>query len=130
MVFVVCGPRSSLVTLVAVADQVSQSVQRMSGVDLDEFSERYGIDAERARGLADMAGQCLSYGMSSGEPSLSRTGTMIATAGRARAWMRGAGRRGLGHCGVRLARALRSRSTESSALWRAASDRRAGSLLG
>jgi hypothetical protein len=68
VVFVVCGPRSSLVTLVAVADQVSQSVQRMSGVDLDEFSERYGIDAERARGLADMAGQCLSYGMSSGEP--------------------------------------------------------------
>ena len=52
----------------AVADQISQSVRRMSEVDLDEFGERYGIDAERARAFADAAGQWLSHGMSSGEP--------------------------------------------------------------
>ena len=63
----------------AIADQISQSVQRMSEVDLDEVGERYGIDAERARAFADAAGQWLSHGMSSGEPLLARTGTMIAT---------------------------------------------------
>ena len=52
----------------AVADQISQSVRRMSEVDLDEFGEMYGIDAERARAFADAAGQWLSHGMSSGEP--------------------------------------------------------------
>jgi hypothetical protein len=52
----------------AMADQISQSVRRMSEVDLEEFAERYGIDAERARAFADAAGQWLSDGMSSGEP--------------------------------------------------------------
>ena len=52
----------------AIADQISQSVRRMSEVDLDEFGERYGIDAERARAFADAASQWLSHGMSSGEP--------------------------------------------------------------
>jgi len=52
----------------AMADQISQSVRRMSEGDLEEFAERYGIDAERARGFADAAGQWLSDRVSSGEP--------------------------------------------------------------
>jgi hypothetical protein len=52
----------------AMADQISQSVQRMSEVDLEEIAERYGVDAERARTLADAAGQWLSDRMSGGEP--------------------------------------------------------------
>ncbi len=52
----------------AIADQISESVQRMSEIDLDEFGERYGIDTERARAFADAASQWLSHGMSSGEP--------------------------------------------------------------
>ena len=53
----------------AVADQIGQSVRRMSEVDLDEFGERYGIDTERARAFADAAGQWLSHRMSGGELS-------------------------------------------------------------
>jgi hypothetical protein len=52
----------------AIADQISDSVRRMSEVDLDEFADRYGIDAERARAFADAAGQWLSDRMSSDEP--------------------------------------------------------------
>jgi hypothetical protein len=52
----------------AMADQISQSVRRMSEVDLEEFAERYGIEAERARAFADAAGQWLSDRVSSGEP--------------------------------------------------------------
>jgi hypothetical protein len=52
----------------AMADQVSQSVRRMSELDLEEFSERYGIDPQRARGLADAAGQWLSEHVPSGDP--------------------------------------------------------------
>jgi hypothetical protein len=52
----------------AMADQVSQSVRRMSDVDVEKFAERYGIDAERARDFADVAGQWLSGRMSSAEP--------------------------------------------------------------
>jgi hypothetical protein len=39
----------------AMADQISDSIQRMSELDLDEVADRYGIDAERARGFADAA---------------------------------------------------------------------------
>ena len=52
----------------AIADQISQSLRRISEVDFDEVGERYGIDAERARAFAEAAGQWLSHGMSSGEP--------------------------------------------------------------
>jgi hypothetical protein len=52
----------------AMADQISQSVRRMSDVDLEEFADRYGLDAERARVFADAAGQWLSGRASSGEP--------------------------------------------------------------
>lgn len=52
----------------AVADQISQSVRRMSEVDLEELADRYGIDAERARGFADAAGQWLSDHMSTIDP--------------------------------------------------------------
>jgi hypothetical protein len=52
----------------AIADQISQSVRRISEVDLDEVGERYGIDAERARAFVEAAGQWLSDGMASGEP--------------------------------------------------------------
>jgi hypothetical protein len=50
------------------ADQVSRSMQRMSEVDLEELAERYGVDAERARNLADAAGQWLSDRVSGSEP--------------------------------------------------------------
>jgi hypothetical protein len=52
----------------AMADQISRSMQRMSEVDLEELAERYGVDAERARTLADAAGQWLSDRVSSSEP--------------------------------------------------------------
>ena len=52
----------------AMADQISQSMRRVSEGDLEEFAERFGIDAERARGFADAAGQWLSDRVSSGEP--------------------------------------------------------------
>jgi hypothetical protein len=52
----------------AMADQISQSVRRMSELDFEELGERYGIDAERARFFADAAGQWLSQGMSGDEP--------------------------------------------------------------
>ena len=52
----------------AIADQISESVRRISEVDLDEVGERYGIDAERARAFAEAAGQWLSHGMPGGEP--------------------------------------------------------------
>jgi hypothetical protein len=52
----------------AMADQISQSVQRMSEVDLEEIAERYGVDADRARTLADAASQWLSERMSGGDP--------------------------------------------------------------
>lgn len=51
------------------ADQISRSVQRMSEeLDLEELAERYGVDAERARTFADVAGQWLSDRLSNGEP--------------------------------------------------------------
>ena len=52
----------------AIADQVSQSVRRMSEVDVEKLAEMYGVDAERARDLADVAGQWLSDRMSGAEP--------------------------------------------------------------
>jgi hypothetical protein len=52
----------------AIADEISRSVQRMSDVDLDELAERYGIDADRARTLADAAGRWLGDHLSPGEP--------------------------------------------------------------
>ncbi len=53
----------------AMADQISQSVRRMSDdVDLEEFADRFGIDAERARAFADGASQWLSDRVSSDEP--------------------------------------------------------------
>jgi hypothetical protein len=52
----------------AMADQISESVRRMSELDLEELSARYGIDPERARGLADAAGQWLSEHVPSGDP--------------------------------------------------------------
>ena len=52
----------------AIADQISESVRRISEVDFEEFADRYGIDAERARAFADAAGQWLCDRVSSEEP--------------------------------------------------------------
>jgi len=52
----------------AMADEINRSVQRMSEVDLEEFVGRYGIDADRARNLADIASQWLSGRLSTGAP--------------------------------------------------------------
>jgi hypothetical protein len=52
----------------AIADEISRSVQRISDLDMDELSQRYGMDADRARAFADAAGQWLSDRLSTGEP--------------------------------------------------------------
>jgi hypothetical protein len=52
----------------ALADQVSRSLQRVSEVDLEELAERYGVDADRARTLADAAGHWLNDQLSSSGP--------------------------------------------------------------
>jgi hypothetical protein len=52
----------------AIADEISRSVQRISELDMDEFSRRYGVDADRARGFADAAGRWLNDRFSAGDP--------------------------------------------------------------
>jgi hypothetical protein len=52
----------------AMADEINRSVQRMSEVDLEGLAGRYGIDPDRARNLADIAGQWLSDRLSTGAP--------------------------------------------------------------
>lgn len=56
----------------AIADEVSRSVQRMSEFDVDELSERYGVDADRARSFADAAGRWLNDRFSAGDPLFGR----------------------------------------------------------
>lgn len=52
----------------AIADEVSRSVQRMSEFDVEELSQRYGVDADRARAFADAAGRWLNDHFSAGDP--------------------------------------------------------------
>ncbi|MGH2896117.1 MAG: hypothetical protein ACRDPM_23010 [Solirubrobacteraceae bacterium] len=52
----------------AMADEINRSVQRMSEVDLEGLVGRYGIDADRARNLADVASQWLSDHLSPAAP--------------------------------------------------------------
>ncbi len=52
----------------AIADEVSRSVQRFSELDMDELSQRYGVDADRARAFADAAGRWLNDHLSGGDP--------------------------------------------------------------
>jgi hypothetical protein len=52
----------------AIADEISRSVQRMSELDVEELSQRYGVDADRALAFADAAGQWLNERLSSGDP--------------------------------------------------------------
>jgi hypothetical protein len=56
----------------AVADEVSRSVQRMSEFDVEELSQRYGVDADRARAFADAAGRWLNDRFSAGDPLFGR----------------------------------------------------------
>jgi hypothetical protein len=56
----------------AVADEVSRSVQRMSEFDVDELSQRYGVDADRARAFADAAGRWLNDRFAAGDPLFGR----------------------------------------------------------
>jgi hypothetical protein len=53
----------------AIADEVSRSVQRISDLDIDELSQRFGVDADRARGFADFAGRWLNERLSGDSPS-------------------------------------------------------------
>jgi hypothetical protein len=53
----------------AIADEVSRSVQRISDLDIDELSQRYGVDADRARVFADFAGRWLSERLSADDSS-------------------------------------------------------------
>ena len=48
----------------AIADEISRSMQRISDVDMDELSQRYGVDADRARAFADAAGRWLTEHLS------------------------------------------------------------------
>ncbi len=54
----------------AIADEVSRSVQRISDLDIDELSQRYGVDADRARAFADFAGRWLNERLAAGDSSL------------------------------------------------------------
>ena len=56
----------------ALADEVSRSVQRMSEFDVEELSQRYGVDADRARAFADAAGRWLNDRFSAGDPLFGR----------------------------------------------------------
>lgn len=56
----------------AIADEVSRSVQRMPEFDVEELSQRYGVDADRARAFADAAGQWLNDRFSAGDPLFGR----------------------------------------------------------
>lgn len=53
----------------AIADEVSRSVQRISDLDIDELSQRYGVDADRARAFADFAGRWLNERLSASDSS-------------------------------------------------------------
>jgi hypothetical protein len=44
----------------AIARDVSRSVERLADLDVDEIARSIGVDAERARGLADTAGRWFS----------------------------------------------------------------------
>ena len=52
----------------AIAEEISRSVQRVSELDLDELSQRYGVDADRARAFADAAGRWLNDRFAAGDP--------------------------------------------------------------
>jgi hypothetical protein len=52
----------------AIAADISRSVQRISELDMEELSERYGVDADRARAVADAAGRWLNDRLSTGDP--------------------------------------------------------------
>ena len=52
----------------AIAEEISRSAQRFSEVDMEELSQRYGVDAERARAFADAAGRWLNDHLSTGDP--------------------------------------------------------------
>jgi hypothetical protein len=52
----------------ALADQISRSMQRIADVDLERLAEDYGVDVDRARNVANAAGQWFSERLSNGEP--------------------------------------------------------------
>src|SRR6185437_7832147 len=52
----------------AIADEISRSVERFSELDMEELSQRYGVDADRARAFADAAGRWLNDRFSAGDP--------------------------------------------------------------
>jgi hypothetical protein len=52
----------------AIADEIGRSVQRFSELDMDELSQRYGVDADRARAFADAASRWLNDRFSEGDP--------------------------------------------------------------
>jgi hypothetical protein len=57
----------------AIADELSRSMQqRISELDLDELSQRYGVDPDRARTLADAAGRWLNDRLSASDPFFDR----------------------------------------------------------
>ena len=52
----------------AIADELSRSLQRISELDTEDLSQRYGVDVDRARAFADAAGRWLNDRLSAGDP--------------------------------------------------------------
>lgn len=52
----------------AIGEEITRSLQRISEVDMDELSQRYGVDADRARAAADAAGRWLNDHLSADDP--------------------------------------------------------------
>jgi hypothetical protein len=57
----------------AIADEISRSVQRISELDMEELSQRYGVDANGARAFADAAGRWLNEHFATGDPPFGPT---------------------------------------------------------
>lgn len=56
----------------AIAEEISRSVQHISELDMEELSERYGVDPDRARAFADAAGRWLNDRLSASDPLFGR----------------------------------------------------------
>jgi hypothetical protein len=52
----------------AIADEIGQSVQRISELDVEGLSQRYGVDADGARAFADGVGRWLNDRLSASDP--------------------------------------------------------------
>jgi hypothetical protein len=59
----------------AIAEEISKSMQRISEVDIEALSRRYGADADGARAFADAAGKWLNDRVTAGDPGETQAGS-------------------------------------------------------